>query len=190
MRRRGHLGEFEILLIVALAACGVGLIAGAWQLVARVPITVAVQGTPTLSGLAPGVRPEQAGPVAVIVDDPTGSQVAWEALRTAPWFALIVFTLVMLLLVVRSARRGEPFSDANIQRLALTGWVLLVGSALAFVLELIAVTELSESVSVSGALSGGATYSFVWAFSSLGFLAVAEVLKRGRAIQADLAGVV
>ncbi|GAA0260735.1 DUF2975 domain-containing protein [Cryptosporangium japonicum] len=187
MRRRGHLGEFEILLVVALVIGGVGLLVGAWRLVAREPVTVAVEGAPVLAGLAPGVHADPAGPVRVVVEDPTGPQLAWEALRTAPGFALIVFTLVMLLLVVRSARRGDPFSDANIRRLALTGWVLLVGSAVAFGLELVAVTQLSQSVSASG---GGATYSFLWAFSSLGFLAVAEVLRRGRALQADLAGVV
>ncbi|MFG1924073.1 hypothetical protein [Cryptosporangium sp. NPDC048952] len=70
----------------------------------------------------------------------------------------------------------------------MTGWLLLVGSAVAFVLEFVAVTELASSV--SDELTGSATYSFLWAFSSLGFLAIAEVLKRGRALQAELAEVI
>lgn len=190
MQRRGHLREFEILLVVALVVAAASLTVGVWRLVAREPITVAVQGTPRLSGLAPGVHPDPAGQVQVVVDEPTGPQVAWDALRSGPWFVLVVFTLVMLLRVVRTARRGDPFTGANIRRLALTGWALLGGSAVAFLLELVAVTELSAGVVASGAAGGTATYPFLWAFSSLGFLAVAEVLKRGRALQTELAEVI
>ncbi|MEV4134957.1 DUF2975 domain-containing protein [Dactylosporangium sp. NPDC049742] len=97
--------------------------------------------------------------------------------------------LVMLLLVRRAARRGDPFAAANVRRLRAVGWVVLLGSLAAFEIELLAGFQLSATV-VAEPPSTGADVPLVWCLCGAGFLALAEIIQRGRALQAELAEVI
>ncbi|MEV0135572.1 DUF2975 domain-containing protein [Dactylosporangium sp. NPDC050688] len=125
----------------------------------------------------------------VLVEHPSVRQVAWHAVQVVPWYLLAVFTLAMLLLVVRAARRGDPFAAANVRRLRVVGWVVFLGSIAAFYLELWAGLELSTTV-VTDPPNTGAQVPLVWCLCGFGFLALAEIIKRERALQSELAGVI
>ena len=142
-----------------------------------------------MTGLLPGARLDPGGDVRVLVDHPSVGQVAWHAAQVVPWYLLAVFTLAMLLLVVRAARRGDPFAAANVRRLRVVGWVVSLGSVAAFYLELWAGLELSTTV-VTDPPNTSAQLPLVWCLCGLGFLALAEIIKRGRALQSKLAGVI
>ncbi|MEV4517606.1 DUF2975 domain-containing protein [Dactylosporangium sp. NPDC049525] len=193
-RRRDYLTELQSLLYAALGVSAVVAVINVWAMVTREPITVAVGAGVTVrpdavTGLLPGVRLDPGSDVQVLVDHPSAGQVAWHAAQSLPWFVLAVFTLVMLLLVVRAARRGDPFAAANVRRLRLVGWVLFLGSLLAFYAELWAGLALSTTV-VADPPNTGADVPLVWCFCGFGFLALAEIINRGRALQAELAEVI
>ncbi|MFF5229175.1 DUF2975 domain-containing protein [Dactylosporangium sp. NPDC000521] len=194
LRRPDHLGELQTLLFVALGVCAVVAVVDVWAMAARDPISV-VAGAgvaippDAVTGLRPGVRLDPGAGVHVVVDDPSAAQVGWHAARSLPWFVIVVFALVMLLLVVRTARRGDPFAAANVRRLRAVGWVVLLGSLAAFEIELFAGLQLSRAV-VAEPLSTGADLPLLWCLSGAGFLALGEVIQRGRALQAELAEVI
>ena len=194
LRRRDYLAELQSLLLVALGVSTVVAAVNVRAMVVRDPITVAIGSGVTVppdavAGLLPGARLDPGSDVQVLVEDPSARQVAWHAAQSLPWFVLAVFTLVMLLLVVRTARRGDPFAAANVQRLRLVGSIVFLGSLAAFYVELWAGLELSTTV-VADPLSTGAEVPLVWCFCGLGFLALAEIINRGRALQAELAEVI
>ncbi|MET7423422.1 DUF2975 domain-containing protein [Dactylosporangium sp. NPDC005555] len=194
LRRRDWLGELQTLLIVALGVCAVVAVVNVKAMVTREPISVTVGAGVEIrpggvTGMRPGVRLDPDAGVGVVVDDPSTLQVALDAARTVPWFAIAVLTLVMLLLVVRTARRGDPFAAANVRRLRRLGWTVLLGSLAAFQVELLAGLELSTSV-VADPASTSADLPFAWLLCGSGFLALAEIIQRGRALQAELAEVI
>ncbi len=194
LRRRDYLAELQSLLFVALAVSAVVAVVNVRAMVARDPIVVAVGAGVSIppdavTGLLPGARVDPGSDVQVLVEEPSARQVAWHAAQDLPWFALAVFTLVMLLLVVRAARRGDPFAAANVRRLRVVGWVVFLGSVAAFYAELLAGFELSTTV-VTDPPSTGAEVPLVWCLCGFGFLALAEIINRGRALQAELAEVI
>lgn len=194
LRRSDHLAELQSLLFVALAVCAVVAVVNVRAMAVRDPIVVAVGAGVTIppdavTGLLPGARVDPGSDVQVLVGEPSARQVAWHAVQDLPWFALAVFALVMLLLVVRAARRGDPFAAANVRRLRVVGWVLFLGSLVAFYAELWAGLVLSATV-VADPPQTGASLPLVWCFGGFGFLALAEIINRGRALQAELAEVI
>lgn len=194
LRRRDYLAELQSLLYVALGVSAVVAVVNVWAMAVRDPITVAIGAGVTIppdavTGLLPGARIDPGSDVQVLVEDPSAGQVAWHAAQSLPWFALAVFTLVMLLLVVRAARRGDPFAAANVRRLRVVGWVVFLGSIAAFYAELWAGFALSTTV-VADPPHTSADVPLVWCFCGFGFLALAEIINRGRALQAELAEVI
>ncbi|MGI5186060.1 DUF2975 domain-containing protein [Dactylosporangium sp. CA-152071] len=194
LRRPDYLGELRTLLFVALGVCAVVAVVNVWAMVARDPISVVagagvVVPPDAVTGLRPGVRLDPDTELHVLVDHPSVAQVGWHAAQSLPWFAIVVFALVMLLLVVRAARRGDPFAAANVRRLRAVGWVVLLGSLAAFELELLAGFQLSATV-VAEPPSTGADLPLGWCLCGAGFLALAEIIQRGRALQAELAEVI
>lgn len=194
LRGRDYLAELQSLLYVALGLSAVVAVVGVRAMAVRDPITVTVGAgvhvaSGAVTGLLPGARLDSGGDVQVLVDHPSTGQVAWHAAQVVPWYLLAVFTLAMLLLVVRAARRGDPFAAANVRRLRIVGWVVFLGSIAAFYVELWAGFELSTTV-VADPPNTGAEVPLVWCLCGFGFLALAEIIKRGRALQSELAGVI
>jgi hypothetical protein len=194
LRHRNYLGELQSLLVAGLGVAAVVAVVNVRAMVVREPITVPVGAGVTVppdavTGVLPGARLDPGGELQILVEDPGAGQVAWHAAQSLPWFLIAVFVAVMLLLVVRAARRGDPFSAANVRRLRTIGWTVFVGSFLAFYAELWARLELSATV-VTGPPSSGAEVPLVWVLCGFGFLALAEIINRGRALQAELAEVI
>lgn len=194
LRRRDYLGGLQTLVLIALGACAVGAALGLWGMLTRARISVPAGSGVTIppgavAGLLPGVRLDPDAEVRVVVEHPSAAQVAWHAAQDVPWFAIAVFMLVMLLLVVRTARRGDPFAAANVRRLRAAGWVVFLGSLAAFELSLFAGLELSATVTTAPPSTAG-DLPLVWCFCGFGFLALAEIINRGRALQTELAEVI
>lgn len=194
LRRGDYLAELQVLLVIALAAGAAVAVANVYDIVTGESITVTIAGDElnrpdAIAGLRPGVRLDESADLQVVVDDPTAEQVAWRTAQSLPWFVLAMSTLATLLLVVRAARRSDPFSAANVRRLQVIGWVLTVGSILAFYLELVAGFALYGTIA-TGPPNAGAQLPIAWCFAGLCFLALSEVLKRGRALRDELATVI
>jgi hypothetical protein len=194
LRRHNYLAELQAVLVVALLAGAVAAAVNVYDVITGKPITVAVDGDglsgpDTVAGLRPGVHLDQRADLQVVIDHPTAQQIGWHAARSLPWFVLAMFTLATLLLVVRAARRDDPFSAANVRRLRLIGWVLTIGSVVAFYLELLAGLALSTTVT-TGTPNAGGRLPVTWAVGGLCFLALSEVVKRGRALRDELATVI
>ncbi|GAB1640439.1 DUF2975 domain-containing protein [Krasilnikovia sp. MM14-A1259] len=148
-----------------------------------------LDGPDSIAGLRPGIHLARGTGLRAVVDHPTTRQVVWHVGQRLPWFLLAMFTLAALLLVVRAARRGDPFSVANVRRLQALGWVLTVGSVVAAGVELLAAFALSSTIT-TGAPNATASLPIFWAFGGLCVLALSEVVKRGLALREDLATVI
>ncbi|MFI6757977.1 DUF2975 domain-containing protein [Micromonospora sp. NPDC050417] len=194
LRSRSYLAELQTILVLALIAGAATVIVNLWAIVTGRPISVEVsrgaEGLAATAGsLRPGVDLDRTADVAVVVEHPSGGQLAWYAAQHLPWYLVALFALAMLLVIVRTARREDPFSDANVGRLRMLGWVVTIGSVLAFGIEVIAKMELSATV-ITGAMGATMEIPFGWLFGGLCLLALSEVVKRGCAMRADLAGLV
>jgi hypothetical protein len=127
--------------------------------------------------------------VTVTVTDPSLEQRAVWVLTVLPAYAVVVALLILILRIVWSARRGDPFTLATVRRLRVLAWVTLAGGYLAFIVEIIAAMHLSSTVLVD-AVAGSAEVPLHWFLIGFGMLAVAEVVKRGVAMRAELETVV
>jgi hypothetical protein len=135
---------------------------------------------------------EVSGPAEVSVAfwNPSRSQRwAWLLVRAVPAAAVAV-GLWLLALITRTARRGDPFTQANVRRLAgitaavaVTGVVGSWGAALVR-RWLLDASELRDQVPLDFSLSFG----FVGVVLVLGVLT--EVWRRGVAMRQDLEGLV
>src|SRR5665648_562023 len=173
-RRADWLGGAAVALVIILGFVAVLAVAGLAEAARRSPTTVAVpiSALSPLTGaglrdLAPGASLDPAGTADVVVADPTTSQVLWSLTTWLPALAIGVAVLVLLLTVVTGARRGDPFTDRTIALGAL------------------ARSALSDSVLAgSGDLSPAITLD--WLIVGMGFLALAEVIRRGRSMRQEL----
>lgn len=193
LRRPDWLKELQAVLIGglvivgAVVAFGVAMVVGADSLPVEVPAS-AVTGTADYS-LREGatITPEQ--DVEVTVTDPSpGQRIAW-TLTTLPSLVVVAALLVLLLRVVWYARRSDPFTLATVRRLRVLAVVALAGGWLAFIVEAIAAMELSRTV-LTGGLVAYSTVPLYWFLVGFGLFAVAEVVKRGCVMRAELDTVV
>jgi hypothetical protein len=194
LRNRNYLAELQVVLVCALIAGGILAVANLVDIATGAPITVTVAAgasadPSTVDGLRPDVRLSPTEQVDLIVDNPSAPQIIWHTAQTLPWFLIAMVMLTMLLLIVRTARRDDPFAARNVRRLAVIGWTMTVGGGLAFMVELFARLALSDTVSTAPPQTG-ADFPITWLFGGLCFLALAEVVKRGCAIRTELAGVI
>ncbi|HEV7898734.1 MAG TPA: DUF2975 domain-containing protein [Planosporangium sp.] len=196
LRRPDWLAEVQAVLVAGLVLAAVGAAINVVSLVRREPIVVNVLSERIvpdvgLSGLQPGVHLYDSGTVEVLVDHPTPAQLAWHTAGSLPTFLVVVFMLVTLLRIVRAARRHDPFSSANVRRLRFLGVVVLVGGGIAMIIETIARLALSGSVRTGPPEVGAVVdVSGWWFLVGFGFLAIAEVVNRGRAMRAELETVI
>lgn len=186
------LQELQAVLLLGLVMAGVltvGGVAGAFgdSLPVELPAS-AVSGSVD-SGLRAGatVLSEQA--VTVTVADPSATQRALWLASAAPTNLVVVLLLIQLLRIVRHARRHDPFTTATVRRLRVLAVVALAGGYLAAFAQVLAAMELSGTV-----LSDGLTAYFelplYWFVVGFGLFAVAEVVRRGCALRAELETVI
>ena len=191
-RRPDWLGGAAVALVIILGFVAVLAVAGLAEAARRSPTTVAVpiSALSPLTGaglrdLAPGASLDPAGTADVVVADPTTSQVLWSLTTWLPALAIGVAVLVLLLTVVTGARRGDPFTDRTIGRLRAIGILTLLGGPITIALGALARSALSDSVLAgSGDLSPAITLD--WLIVGMGFLALAEVIRRGRSMRQEL----
>ena len=196
LRRPDWLAEMQQLLVVGVVLVGLGglvqlaLIAFGSAIQATVPTQVLL-GEGPVPGAQPGVSFDRWGDLGIVVEHPSVGQRTACVLTGAPTLVLVLVLLAMLLQIVRNARRSDPFTRLTVRRLRVLAVTVLVGGEVAVIVETIAHFQLSDSVTypIAGVHVGYAAtleLPVVWLFVGFGFLAIAEVVKRGCAMRAEL----
>lgn len=193
LRRPDWLGELQTALVAAvavlsaLAVLGVVAIVGGWPVSAEVPSgTVDGVGGAT-GGLAAGAVVDPNGTVDILVHDPSARQIFAAALASMPTFLVILALLAMLLGVVHRARKGGPFDERVVSRLRLIGVVAIVAGVVARLVELFAQLDLTSTVTDRSTSATVPLQSlFGWVLVGIALFAIAEVVKRGLAMRAEL----
>lgn len=189
LRRPDWLAELQAVLTCGLAILAVVGVASTVTTLTADQVVVAVP-TGTLGapdGLPPGVTPAAHGTVDVALSDPTVGQRVASLLTVLPSGLLVAAALGLLLSVVRRARRDQPFRSVIVRQLRILALVVLVGGPLAGTAEAIAALNLSSRFSDGGfAVVLDLTPLGAWALTGFGFLAVAQIVHRGRDLRAEL----
>lgn len=195
LRRPDWLAELQTLLLIALVLSGVAIAVGLGTLAVddSVTFTVPAGGVDGITDVRgslranAGIDPE--GDVDVRVSDPSARQRLLYVLTGLPSYALGLVILALLWNTVRAARRVGPFAPTVVRRLTWLGFTVLAGGPLADAAQLIA-TFLASGTLFDGQMFVSYVPSWWWFLAGLGFLAVAEVVKRGTAMRAELDEVV
>lgn len=177
------LKEFHhVLLIAALGTAAVCAV-GAVDLIVNDEIVVELQaGSAGAQGLDPST------PVVLAVSDPSATQVTLATVAALPTYLLVTAMLLLLHRLVGAARCGDPlFTGRTVGRVRTVGWLLLVGGPVAGALEFVA------RFALSGTVGSGPNFAvldpartMIWMLTGFGLLAVAEVVRRGQALRAEL----
>lgn len=193
--RADWLRELHGLLVIGLLLSVAGLITFVAMAI-RGPLSVNVPADHVvtrglLHGLTGGAGLDPHGDVGLTVADPAPSQVVLGVLTVLPTGLVVLMMLAMLYRVVRDARRGDPFTGTTVRRLRQLSAVAVIGGSLAWVAEFSARFALTSTVTEAGA---GATLTLtkpsIWLLVGVGYLAIAEIIGRGRAMRAELDGVI
>jgi hypothetical protein len=192
LRKPDWLKELQAVLVFCLVVVGVFGVFAAVDVVAGESIVVrlpasAVTGD-TDFGLREGATVAAAQDLEVAVTDPTmGQRLAW-VLTSLPSYVVVVTVLALLVWIVRHARRGDPFTPATVRRLRALAVVTLAG-CLAGLVETGAAFYLSGTVASDGIVADWSP-PVHWLLAGFGLFAVAELIKRGCAMRAELETVV
>lgn len=196
-RRPDWLGELQGLTVLV----GVVAVVGSAVRVAvpvfgdaGVPVELRARSLDGLPGGHPevgGVTVDADGAVEAVVGDPSGRQVLLSVLTWMPTVVLVVAVLALLFLVLRDARTGDPFTARTVRRLRILAGVSIVGGEAAAITEgLCGMGLVGTVVPAADGLYGMLYLPVGWLFAGFAFLAVAELIRRGRALREELAGVV
>jgi hypothetical protein len=109
----------------------------------------------------------------------SGGYAAW-SIGQALQMAAVAAVAVVVLLVVRDARRGEPFTGRNVRRFLLAAGACAVGLVGSFVAS---IGELESKFDTD--LTPSTTISLVWVPVALVFYSLASVFRRGDALRAE-----
>ena len=146
-----------------------------------------------LTSLPANIKPTTNIPVTVTINDASPTQLFLRLAITLLPGLLILALLWQLWGLLRSARHGDPFTDANIWRLRQFGWLLLLGWPLVAYLtmalkELLAATWASPTDPSQGGVFappiGGAL------IFGLAVLVLAEVFAHGLRLREDVDGTI
>lgn len=188
---RDWLGELHTALAIGTV---LGVLAGVSEIGAAVfadtvDMTIQTAGADQVNGLPAGVELAWAGDVEVTVLDPTWAERLVSLAQGAPAYLLGLWIIAMLWRIVRVARRTDPFSPELARRLRRVGTATvvlgLVAEAAQWAIVLAATTLVHDEV---WAFSLG--LDLWWLLLGFGLLAVAEVLRRGSGLRAELDEVV
>ena len=175
------------LVALAAVATAVGLIAG---FTTGFTVQVPADLLPEVTGAHPAALLDAAtispqGTVGVEIADPTVGQGLALALGWVPALAMAMVALVLLLRLVRDARRSGPFTGATVRRLRAVAVVALIGGPLGIAGQAGSTALLTRSVLRTGG-DVAPHITFEWLLLGLGFLAVAEVVRTGIAMRDEL----
>jgi hypothetical protein len=173
---------------VAITAVVWSGIAGS-PVVARVPAEVITGVSGAAGGLTGGAVVGADSVVEVLVAEPGARQAIASAFTALPGLLVVLAMLVMLGRIVRAARAADPFTDETVRRLRVLAVGIFAGGVVASVVETVAAVNLALSVT-EGSFATDWVVPGRWLLLSIGLLAVAEVIKRGTALRAELATVV
>lgn len=196
LRRPDWLGEMQTLCVVGLVVTGLAMVVSvAWAILGDEPVTVQVRADAVIDvpdvagGLADGVTIAPDSIVEVEVTDPSAHQLIAKVMTSLPTMLTAFGMLLMLLRVVRRGRRGDPFAAGTVRELRVLAVLVIVGGTLAGVVESLAMLDLSFTVTDT---AGYAMWHFPagWLLAGFGFLAIAEVVRRGTAMRDELATVI
>ncbi|MET9403857.1 DUF2975 domain-containing protein [Kitasatospora sp. NPDC002965] len=196
LRRPDWLGELQGVLTLGLVATSLAIAVSVGRaLLGDLPVTAgipagALEGSTVIPGRTTGgvsITPDSV--IEVEIADPSAHQLVAAVLTALPSLLVALGMLVMLLLVVRRARRGDPFTTQAVRRLRLLAVFVIVGGTLAGVTESAAALDLALSVSDT---AGVTVWEFpaAWTLAGFGILASAEVVSRGAGMRAELETVI
>jgi hypothetical protein len=197
LRRPDWLGELQgltlLLMVVAVvvSAVRVAMVATGDE---AVPVELRARDLGADLGADLSVGGATVGPdgaVEAYVSEPSGHQMLLSTLTWIPTVVLVVAVLALLFRAIRDARGGDPFTMRMVRRLRILAVVALVGG------EAVAVTEALSGMSLvatvlpgPGGFHGVLTLPMGWVFAGFGFLALGELIRRGRALREELAEVI
>jgi hypothetical protein len=193
LRGPDWLGELQGLTALVMAVA-VALSAVRVALVATgdgVPVELRAHSVAGVPPEAAGVTVDADATVGAVITDPSGWQVLLSTLTWLPTTLLVVAVLALVFRTLRAARRADPFTPPTVRRLRILAAVAVVGGATAAVTESLCGTVLVGTVLPdTGAFSATLTLPIGWVFAGFVFLAVGELIRRGCALRAELAGVI
>lgn len=140
------------------------------------------------SVLEPGVT--LSGIDTVTVDPRNPWLFTLAVLARIPSFAVYLVSFVLLLRLVRTARRLDPFTALSARRLRFLGGLLAGGAVAAFVVESIIKAQLFAALTVSRTPVYTWDFPFSAVISGFGLVVVAELLRRGGMMREDLEGTI
>jgi hypothetical protein len=180
-------------LLIAFLATGVILAATAIVGAVRGNHTITldrVVAPEALTSLPANVRPTDNIPVTVTINDARPTQLFLRLAVTLLPGLLIVAALWQLWGLLRSARHGDPFTNANVWRLRQFGWLLLLGWPLVAYLTMALKESLATTLPANGTAGlfappiGGAL------LFGLAVLVLAEVFAHGLRLREDVEGTI
>ncbi|MBT8225348.1 MAG: DUF2975 domain-containing protein [Dactylosporangium sp.] len=184
------LREMSGALVFAMIAVGVGtLLTTCASFLGSITVSAAsdlVIESGALTGLTGGASLDPNGAVELVVDDPTVKQGVLHLLTWLPTATVVLIMLGFLLRIVRIARQ-DPFRTAVLAHLRSLGIVVIIAGPLSWGVEFFASFALVGTVTAEGS-SGRLELQapLVWMLVGMGYFAIAEVVKRGTAMRAEL----
>ena len=180
------------LLLVAGIAFGIFLVGSALDGAIRGGHDLAVHqevSVDELTSLPANVdRPEMVG-VTLHIKDARPNQVFAYLGRDLSGVVLVVAVLWLLRLLLRSVRDGDPFTDANVRRLRMIGFLLVVGAPVV-ALVMNACDQWLASSSNTGFLGTSFAVPGAGPIAGLGVFVLAEVFAHGARLRADVEGTI
>lgn len=186
--RWGLLGLLAVLSLAAAWAWVVGPLV-AWAQGDAIPVEMTSPvSVPALEavGITPG-----SGTYQVLVEDPTVGQRLLSLAPGVAWVIIVGLTCWLVWRLMRTIAAGDPFDPANVTRLRGIGGLLVLGTAVAFAVELVARGVLTSSIDTGDPVVG-VFLSVPWLPMVTGMVAalLAEAFKAGSRLRDDLDGLV
>ncbi len=112
----------------------------------------------------------------------TAALVLWSIAKLAPWL-LAAIVLVLVLPILRAARRGEPFWRGATNRLNRVGMLLLLGIPAIVILQFVVSSRLSSGGAVDPFPTPALTISITHLLPGFLVLALVGIFRRGVELQ-------
>ncbi len=175
--------------LVSLAALALPLVPDLFDDVVYVSTDLSLLGLPDQqpSGL-PGVT--LSGIDRVVVDQRNPWLFTLAVLARIPSLAVYLVFFVLLLRLVRTARRLDPFTALSARRLRFLGGLLAGGAVGAYLAESIIRAQLYAALTVARTPVYTWDFPFYAVISGFGLIVVAELLRRGGMMREDLEGTI